>query len=164
MGEVPTSVFVLMPASMTFGARLGCPVQCNCDYRTYNMSCNSTKLIKFPLTMVWCPENLAMVDNNIAARENGSFSPCGDTILTLNLRNAGIMVIEDGAFDKFSKRVTIDLKNNKVKEILEGTVKGMTNIATIYFQNNLIENGRGGKLTYDIKETSKAVLHVNKTN
>jgi len=48
MGEVPTSVFVLMPASMTFGSQLGCPVQCNCDYRAYNMSCNSTKLIKFP--------------------------------------------------------------------------------------------------------------------
>jgi len=114
--------------------------------------------------MVWCPENLAMVDNNIAARENGSFSRCGDTILTLNLRNAGIMVIEVGAFDKFSKRVTIDLWNNKVKEVLEGIVKGMTNIATIYFQNNLIENARGGKLTYDVKETSKAILHLNKTN
>jgi hypothetical protein len=93
MGKVPTSVFVLMPASMTFGSRLGCPVQCNSDYRAHNMSCNSTKLIKFPLNMVWCPEILAMVDNNIAARENGSFSPCGDTILILNLRNAGIMVM-----------------------------------------------------------------------
>jgi hypothetical protein len=44
-----------------------------------------------------------MVDNNISRIENGSFSPCGDTIITLNLRNAGIMVIEDGAFDDFSK-------------------------------------------------------------
>lgn len=78
--------------------------------------------------MVWCPENLAMVDNNIAAIENGSFSPCGGTILTVNLRNAGIMVIEDGAFDKFSKTVALDLRNNKVKEIQEGLVKGMTNI------------------------------------
>ena len=86
--------------------------------------------------MAWCPENLAIVDNNIAAIENGSFSPCGDTILTLNLRNAGIMVIGDGAFDEFSKTVTLDLRNNTVKEIQEGIVKGMTNIATIYFQNN----------------------------
>jgi len=62
--------------------------------------------------MVWCPENLPMVDNNIAAIENGSFSPCGDTILTMNLGNAGIMVIEVGAFDKFSKTVILDLRNN----------------------------------------------------
>jgi hypothetical protein len=128
MGEVPTSVFLLMLASMTFGSWLGCPVQCNCDYRAYAMSCNSTNPITFPLNMVWCPENLAMVDNNIAAIENGSFSPCGGTILTVNLRNAGIMVIEDGAFDKFSKTVALDLRNNKVKEIQEGLVKGMTNI------------------------------------
>lgn len=111
--------------------------------------------------MAWCPENFAIVDNNIAAIENGSFYPCGDTILTLNLRNAGVMVIEDGAFDKFSKTVTLDLWNNKVKEIQEAIVKGMINIATIYFQNDLIENARGGKLTYDIKETSKTVLYLN---
>jgi len=108
--------------------------------------------------MVWCPENL---DNNIAAIENGSFSPCDDTILTLNLKNAGITVIEDGTFDKFPKTVTLDLRNNQVKEIQEGIVRGMTNIATIYFQNNLIENARGEKLTYDIKETTKAVLYLN---
>jgi hypothetical protein len=160
-GEVSTSVFLLMLASMTFGSWLGCPVQCNYDYRAYNMSCNSTNPIKFPLNMVWCPENLPMVDNNIAAIENGSFSPCGDTILTMNLGNAGIMVREDGAFDRFSKTVILDLRNNKVKEIQEGIVTGMINIATIYFQNNLIENARGGKLTHDIKETSKGVLYLN---
>ena len=76
------------------------------------MSRNSTNPIKFHLNMVWCPENLPMVDNNIAAIENGSFSPCGDTILTMNLGNAGIMVIEVGAFDKFSKTVILDLRNN----------------------------------------------------
>lgn len=99
--------------------------------------------------------------HNIPAIENGYFSPCGGTILTLNLTNAGIMVIEDGAFDKFSKTVALDLRNNKGEEIQEGIVKGMTNIATIYFQNNLIKNARGRKLTYDIKETSKAVLYLN---
>jgi Leucine-rich repeat (LRR) protein len=36
----------------------------------------------------------------------------------------------------------------------------MISIATIYFQNNLIESVKGGKLTY-ITETSKAVLHLN---
>jgi hypothetical protein len=63
------------------------------------MSCNSTNLTKFPLNMVWCPENLATVDNGTEALEIGSFSPSGDKILTLNLMNAGIMVIKDGAFD-----------------------------------------------------------------
>jgi insulin-like growth factor-binding protein complex acid labile subunit len=146
---------------MTFSSQLGCPVKCDCDYRAYNMSCNSTDLTRFPLNMVWCPENLAMVDNNIETIENGSFSPCGSTIITLNLRNAGIMVIEDGAFDEFSKILTLDLRDNKVKEIQESIFKGMTNIATIYFQNNLIESARGRKLTYDITETSKAVLYLN---
>jgi hypothetical protein len=98
MGEAVTSVFLLLLASINLGSMLGCPVHCNCDYMAYNMSCNSTNLIKFPLNMVWCPENLAMVDNNIATIENGSFSPCGDTLLILNLRNAGIMVIENGAY------------------------------------------------------------------
>jgi len=36
----------------------------------------------------------------------------------------------------------------------------MFNIAKLHFQNNLIENARGGKLTY-IKETSKGVLYLN---
>jgi hypothetical protein len=43
------------------------------------------------------------------------------------------MVIKDGAFDEFSKIVTVDLWNNKVKEIQEGICKGTTNIATTYF-------------------------------
>jgi hypothetical protein len=77
MGAIATFVFFLMLASMAFGSWLGCPVQCNCDYRAYKMSCNSTNLTKFPLNMVWCPENLAMVDNDIAAIEIGSFSPSG---------------------------------------------------------------------------------------
>jgi Leucine-rich repeat (LRR) protein len=57
--------------------------------------------------------------------------------------------------------LTLDLQNNKVKEIQEGIFKGMTNTATIYFQNNLIESAREGKLTYDIRETSKAVLYLH---
>jgi uncharacterized membrane protein len=71
------------------------------------------------MNMGWCPENLAMVDNTIAKKQNGSFSPCGSTIITLNLRNAGIMVIQDSAFDEFSKILTLDLRDNKVKEIQE---------------------------------------------
>jgi Leucine-rich repeat (LRR) protein len=161
MEIVITLVLVLLIASMMLGSQLGCPNKCDCDYRAYNMTCNSTDLTKFPPYMVWCPENVAMVDNNISRLENGSLSPCGDTIITLNLRNAGIMIIDDGAFDDFSKLKTLDLRDNKVKIIGEGIFKGLSNILTIYFQNNLIESARGGELTYDIGETSRGVLYLN---
>jgi Leucine-rich repeat (LRR) protein len=161
MWAVVTPVLELLLISMISGAQLGCPIKCDCDYRAYNMTCNSTDLSRFPQSMVWCPENLAMVDNNISLLENGSFSPCGDTIVTLNLRNAGIMIIEDGVFDDFSKVLTLDLRDNKVKAIGQGMFKKLSSVITIYFQNNLIESARGGELTYDDEECSKAVLYLN---
>jgi Leucine-rich repeat (LRR) protein len=161
MRAVVTSVLVFLLMSLVSGSQLGCPLKCDCDYRAYNMTCNSTDLTRFPMYMVWCPENLAMVDNNISLLENGSFSPCGDTIVILNLRNAGIMVIENGAFDAFSKVLTLDLRDNKVKVIGQGIFKGLSSVITIYFQNNLIETASGGELTYDVSESSKGILYLN---
>jgi hypothetical protein len=52
MRAVITPVLLLLLTSVTLGSQLGCPIKCDCDYRAYNMTCNSTDLTRFPPYMV----------------------------------------------------------------------------------------------------------------
>ncbi|XP_069694549.1 insulin-like growth factor-binding protein complex acid labile subunit [Periplaneta americana] len=161
MGPVPVVGLTIALSAAVFGARLGCPEQCVCEYRSYEMWCNATTLVEFPQELVWCPEELAAIKNHVAVLRNGSFSPCGDTLLLLNLTSAGIHVIERGAFDDFYKLQNLDLRDNNITTIWESMFIGLVGIESIFLQNNLIDTVEVGTRSYDGGESYNGVLYLN---
>lgn len=114
-----------------------CPAACACEGTV--VDCSGKKLKEIPNDIPPYATDLRLNDNAlISLKNNGLFTKLLN-LQKLDLRNNAIEIIEDGTFQGASSILDLLLTENKLKEVNSKTFVGLSNVRTLMLRTNALE-------------------------
>lgn len=123
------------------GASAACPTECACEYgaRAVSVTCSRAQLSEVPRDLPLNTDALLMSDNSLAQiKSDGLFGRLPD-LMKLDLRNNGITVIEDNAFDGAASIQELLLDSNLLQTVTDKMFFGLHSLSVLSLTDNKIK-------------------------
>ncbi|CAB3224476.1 unnamed protein product [Arctia plantaginis] len=123
------------------GASAACPGACACEYgaRAVSVACARAALTEVPRDLPVNTDALLMSDNSLGQiKSDGLFGRLPD-LTKLDLRNNGITVIEDNAFDGAANIQELLLDGNLIQSVTDKMFFGLHSLSILSLTDNKIK-------------------------
>ncbi|XP_043912180.1 slit homolog 1 protein isoform X2 [Protopterus annectens] len=113
-----------------------CPPKCRCESNV--VDCSNLKLSKIPDRIPQSTSELRLNNNEITVLEATGIFKKLTQLKKINLSNNKILEIEDGTFEGAASVSELHLTANRLDSVRSGMFKGLEGLRTLMLRNNLI--------------------------
>uniref|UniRef100_UPI001EAEDCB2 slit homolog 2 protein-like n=1 Tax=Oncorhynchus gorbuscha TaxID=8017 RepID=UPI001EAEDCB2 len=117
-------------------ADLACPEKCRCEGTT--VDCSNQKLTKIPEHIPQYTQDLRLNNNEFSVLEATGFFKRLPQLKKINLSNNRISDIEEGTFEGATGVNELILTSNRLENIQQGMLQGLNGLRTLMLRSNRI--------------------------